>query len=93
VGDRIWWEVWVRQGHYETFGEVANRLGVPIQPQRLSFPDRDVCLIYGNEITVARLMVNSDAIAELRKAKDTPTRFLQLSNVATVQMGLSIGQQ
>ena len=80
-GDRIWWEVWVRQGHSATFDAVANRLEAPIQAQRLSFPDREVRLIYGNELTLARLMVNSDAIAELRRAKDTPSAFVQASNV------------
>jgi hypothetical protein len=81
AGEEIWWEVWIRLGHADTFDAVANRLGARVQQQRLSFPDREVRLIYGNEIMIARLFVNSDAIAELRRAKDTPSLFVRWSNV------------
>lgn len=81
AGQQIWWEVWIRQGHAVTFDAVATRLAIPVQQQRLVFPDREVRLVYGNEITIARLFVNSDAIAELRRAKDTPGLFVRWSNV------------
>ena len=81
AGHRIWWEVWIRQGHSDVFERVVARLEIPVQGQRLSFPDRDVRLIFGDEITVARLMINSHAIAELRRARDTPAAFLEASNV------------
>jgi hypothetical protein len=45
------------------------------------FPDREVRLIYGSEITVARLFVNTDSIAEIRRARDTPVQFAHWSNV------------
>jgi len=45
------------------------------------FPDREVRLIYGSEITVARLFVNTDSIAEIRRARDTPAQFMHWSNV------------
>ena len=38
-------------------------------------------LVLGDEITIARLFLNSDAIAELRRAKDTPALFVDWSNV------------
>ena len=63
------------------FNAVLRRLNVPVSPQRLVFPDREVCLVFGNEITIARLFLNSDAIAELRRAKDTPALFVNWSNV------------
>jgi hypothetical protein len=81
AGQQIWWEVWIRQGHADAFDAVAQRLGIPVQQQRLVFPEREVRLVFGSEITVARLFVNSDAIAELRRAKDTPARFIRWSNV------------
>jgi len=81
AGQQIWWEAWIRQGHADSFDTVATRLAIPVQQQRLSFPDREVRLIYGNEITIARLFLNSDAIAELRRAKDTPALFVKWSNV------------
>ena len=81
AGQQIWWEAWIRQGHADSFDTVATRLAIPVQQQRLSFPDREVRLIYGNEITIARLFLNSDAIAELRRAKDAPALFVKWSNV------------
>jgi hypothetical protein len=80
-GHQIWWEVWIRQGHVEVFDAVTRHFGMPIQPQGLSFPDRAVRLVYGDEITIARLFLNSDAIAEVRRAKDTPALFMDWSNV------------
>lgn len=81
AGEQIWWEIWIRQGHVDAFNAVLRRLNVPVSPQRLVFPDREVCLVFGNEITIARLFLNSDAIAELRRAKDTPALFVNWSNV------------
>lgn len=81
AGQQIWWEVWIRHGHAETFDTVATRLEIPVQQQRLWFPDREVRLVYGNEITIARLFLNSNSIAELRRAKDTPALFVRWSNV------------
>jgi hypothetical protein len=81
AGQQIWWEVWIRQGHAETFDAVAQRLEIPVQQQRLVFPDREVRLVFGSELTIARLFLNSDAIAELRRAKDSPAEFIRWSNV------------
>lgn len=81
AGEQIWWEIWIRQGHVDAFNAVLRRLNAPVSPQRLVFPDREVCLVLGNEITIARLFLNSDAIAELRRAKDTPALFVNWSNV------------
>jgi hypothetical protein len=81
AGQPIWWEVWIRQGHAAALDAVATRLEIPVQQQGLLFPDREVRLVYGSGITIARLFVNSDAIAELRRAKDTPSLFVRWSNV------------
>lgn len=81
VGKQIWWEAWIRQGHATTFDVVAERLAIPVQQSRLVFPEREVRLVFGNEISIARLFVNSDAIAELRRAKDTPSLFVRWSNI------------
>src|SRR5580658_5828419 len=81
AGETIWWEIWLRQGHAESFDSVIERLEIPAQAQRLVFPDREVRLIYGSEITVVRLFVNTDSIAEIRRARDTPAQFMRWSNV------------
>ncbi len=77
----IWWEIWLREGHVESFDAAVRHLEIPAQPQKLAFPDREVRLIYGSEITIMRLLVNTDSIAEIRRARDTPAQFMRRPNV------------
>jgi hypothetical protein len=77
----IWWEIWLREGRAESFDSAVQRLEIPAQPQKLVFPDREVRLIYGSEITIMRLFVNTDSIAEIRRARDTPAQFMRRPNV------------
>ena len=81
AAETIWWEIWLRAGPCESFDATVQRLEIPAQPQRLVFPDREVRLIYGSEITITRLFVNTDSIAEIRRARDTPAQFMRWSNV------------
>ncbi len=54
----------------------AQRLNVALKEHAISFPERDVILTLANEETIARLVDNSDAVAELRIAKDTSAAAL-----------------
>lgn len=81
-GRPIWWEVWLRHGTQELFGRVAGRLNVPQKPHTVRFRERDVVLVLADEVTMARLVRNSDAVAELRAAKDTPALFLGMDGAA-----------
>jgi len=81
AGRAAWWEVWIRDGRLETFRHVAERLNVAMKDHAISFPERDVVLALATEETMARLVENSDAVAELRIAKDTPTLFLEMRPV------------
>ena len=47
----------------------------------ISFPERDVVLALANEVTMERLIQHSDAVAELRLTKDTPSLFLEMRAV------------
>ncbi|TAU38059.1 S8 family peptidase [Rhizobium leguminosarum] len=73
-----WWEVWIRDGRLASFRIVAGRLNIPLKDHAIRFPERDVVLAHGTEATIARVVSNSDAIAELRLAKDTPSIFLEM---------------
>ncbi len=81
AAEAIWWEIWLREGHAESFDAAVQHLEILAQPQKLVFPDREVRLIYGSEITIMRLFVNTDSIAEIRRARDTPAQFIRWSNV------------
>ena len=80
-GQQAWWEVWLRECRLETFRMVAGRLDVALKAHTISFPERDVVLALANEATMARLVDNTDAVAELRLAKDTPALFLDMRPV------------
>jgi hypothetical protein len=81
VGRPTWWEVWLRDDRLEAFRRVAARLNVALKEHAISFPERDVVLALGDETTMARLVTNTDAVAELRLAKDTPSLFLEMRPV------------
>ncbi len=80
AGEAIWWEIWLRQAKAEEFDVAARHLVILVQPQNLVFPDREVRLAFGNELAIGRLFLNTDAIAEIRRARDTPSQFMQWSN-------------
>jgi Subtilase family len=77
----VWWEVWLRDGRLHTFRSVAARLNVATKAHTISFPERDVILALSDLATMERLIQHSDAVAELRLAKDTPTLFLEMRAV------------
>lgn len=82
VGNRaIWWEVWLREGALAIFEQVAGHVEVRLKPNRLQFPEREIVLAYADRDMLGRVVVNSDTIAELRIAKDTPAGFLQMGAV------------
>ncbi len=77
----VWWEVWIREGHRAEFEDAAQRLHVPVAAPFLHFPEREVVLAHASQPMVGTLLLNTDAIAELRRAKDTPAVFLQMNNL------------
>jgi hypothetical protein len=81
AGVPMWWEVWLREGHLSTFLTVAGRLNVATKAHTISFPERDVVLALADEATMERLICNTDAVAELRLAKDAPALFLEMRAV------------
>jgi hypothetical protein len=85
LGVPTWWEVWIRDGRLSEFESVSSKLHVTLKPHTISFPERDVVLALCDEATMERLIQNSDAVAELRIAKDTPAFFLQMRAVEAAE--------
>jgi Subtilase family len=81
AGVTAWWEVWLRDGRLQPFQTVCERLNVATKAHTISFPERDVILAFGDESTIERLIQHTDAVAELRLAKDTPSLFLEMRAV------------
>jgi hypothetical protein len=93
TGQAVWWEVWVRHGYIEAFETVAAKLELPVQASRLTFPDREVRLVYGDIQALGRLYLNSNSIAEIRCAKDTPALFVSWSNVEQAAWALDLSER
>lgn len=93
VGRQAWWEVWLRDARLETFRTVADRLNVAVKDHTISFPERDVVLALADEATMAHLVENTDAVAELRVAKDTPTLFLEMRAVEQAEWASDLAER
>lgn len=74
----IWWEVWLRNDRREHFDTAAARVEIPVREHALVFPEREVVLARASAVTLERLLRNTDAVAELRIAKDQPSVFLDM---------------
>ena len=61
-----------------SFEFLAEKLQIPIAKATITFPERTVVLAMSNAETMEQVIQNSDTVAELRIAKDTPSFFLDL---------------
>lgn len=77
-GRMQWWEVWLRKNTRHTFEASAQRLGMIVRSHVLAFPDREVVLACATVETLGRLVSNTDTVAELRLARDTPGFFIDM---------------
>lgn len=92
-GVPTWWEVWLRDGHLQTFWTVSERLNIATKPHTISFPERDVVLALASVESMERLIEHSDAVAELRLAKDTPTLFLEMRAVEQAEWVVNLARR
>jgi hypothetical protein len=77
-GREVWWEIWLRQERSSVFEDITRLLNIRTKPHAITFPEREIVLVMSNVEAMARLIANSDAVAELRIAKDIPSIFLEM---------------
>ncbi len=75
-GVDAWWEVWVRKGTKGSFDKAAQALGMATREHTLEFAERDVVIAKGTPEQLGRVIANTDSVAELRLARDTPSLFM-----------------
>ena len=78
IGQEIWWEVWLRKERRSAFEQVTQTLSIQTKPHTIIFPEREIVLAMSTAENMAQIIINSDAIAELRIAKDIPSIFLEM---------------
>lgn len=77
----VWWETWIRSGETDRFRNDALRANIRVAGQSLRFAEREVLLVFCSAPALARLMVNSSTVAEVRRAADSPATFVTMPNV------------
>lgn len=81
AGDEIWWEVWLRAADdvlLVSFRSQAEALGISTKDRTLAFPNTRVTLAYGAREQFQMLIAVSDAVGELRCAKETASFFIEV---------------
>jgi Subtilase family len=71
-----WWECWCWSDRASTLVSYARQAQMLVSERRLHFPGYEVVPVFGSREAISRLLQNTDAIEELRRASDTPTFFM-----------------
>lgn len=75
-GQSIWWEIWLRKGTRDAYDKAAQALDLPTRERSLEFAEREVVVAKGTPQQLGRIVANTDTVAELRLARDTPSLFM-----------------
>lgn len=78
--DAIWWEAWLPAGTHrlqaiDDFRRLAELAGLQTRERALHFPERSIVLLHGSRAQLLQSPLVLNAIAELRRAKDTADFF------------------
>ncbi|WP_018923559.1 S8 family peptidase [Salsuginibacillus kocurii] len=82
--DAEWCEIWLSGEQEEIeirFREIIiSQLNLPIQDETLRFPERTVLLVKANREQLEEIILMSDDVAEIRKAAEVNSFFIDLPN-------------
>jgi hypothetical protein len=82
--EAIWWEVWLRGGRnnaeltHQRFSEWAHAVGLRVSREHVTFPERIVVLAFGTQRQLSQSLDLLTLIAELRRAKEVATAYVEL---------------
>ena len=78
VDQETLWEIWLRKEKSEGFQKIANALNLQVQEHPIRFVEREVVLVRATPRALNRLILHTDAVAELRLNRDTPAMFMAM---------------
>ncbi len=84
-GQKIWWELWLRRNKRPIFEHASRQLEIAIKDHSVIFAEREVILACAAPETINLIITNTDAIAELRLARDTPSFFMELDGAQQIE--------
>ncbi|WP_374765260.1 S8 family peptidase [Yunchengibacter salinarum] len=85
AGQEVWWEVWLRHDGRPILEHAAQQLEVATKEHSVTFPEREVVLLRAAPETIGLIIANTDAIAELRMARDTPSFFMEMDGAGQLE--------
>ena len=76
---KMWWALWCFNDRASQVIETARRIGCRVAESDtyLHFPDTLVVPVYGRKVAIEILLFGTLGIAELRRASDSPTFFME----------------
>lgn len=78
AGQHAWWEFWLRTGGRPILEQAADILDIVWREHVVRFSEREVVLVLATPGQIGMIVSNTDAIAELRLARDTPSVYLAM---------------
>ncbi len=85
AGQDVWWEVWLRPESRPIFEHAAARLNATVREHTVRFAEREVVLARMTRETLAQLIAHTDAVAELRLNRDTPSAFMDMDPTGQIE--------
>ena len=84
-GQEVWWEVWLRRDRRHVFDHAAAQLEIAVREHTVTFAEREVILARTTPEIIGRIVENTDSIAELRLAGDTPALFMEMDGAQQIE--------
>ena len=92
-GQEVWWELWLRHDKRRILEHASRQLEVAIKDHSVTFAEREVVLARAAPETINLIVVNTDAIAELRLSRDTPAFFMELDGAQQIEWSQDLAER
>lgn len=93
AGQEVWWEVWLRHDGRPILEHAADQLAVATKDHSVTFAEREVVLARATPEAISRIIANTDAIAELRLARDTPSLFMEMDGALQIAWSQELAER
>ena len=85
--------MWLRPERRTILDHAADQLQVTVREHTVSFVEREVVLARASPETIGRIVANTDAIAELRLARDTPSFFIEMEGAHQIAWAQELAER
>ncbi len=93
AGQEVWWEVWLRHDGRPILEHAVGQLELATKEHSVTFPEREVVLVRAAPESIGLIISNTDAIAELRMARDTPSFFMEMDGAEQIEWSQELAER